>query len=144
MATSAATDSRGAFWAVTCTTGVWPRWPQLRPFGGLSPWPDSSSKTSQAPRSAAVLLSPANLLRPGGDLLLVALGRAPGGHLHAPPQAVQQQIQPRQGVVHAEPLVDDRGDARQRPALIGPAPRGRPGVEHRLQLLELGRVEPAV
>ena len=24
---------------VTFTTGVWPRCPQVRPFGGLSPWP---------------------------------------------------------------------------------------------------------
>src|SRR3954454_7579134 len=105
MATSAATDSRGAFWAVTCTTGVRPRRPQVRPLGGLSPWPDSSSKISQAPRSAAVVLSaarspPASL----GYPLLVALGRAPGGHLHAPPQPVQQQIHSGQGVVHAEPL----------------------------------------
>src|SRR6266513_2408129 len=40
---------------VTFTTGVWPRRPQVRPLGGLKPWPDSSSKTSQAPRSAAAL-----------------------------------------------------------------------------------------
>src|SRR3954452_21829264 len=45
------------------------------------------------------------LLPPGGDLLLVALDRPPGGHLHAPPQPVQQQIQPGQGVLHAEPGV---------------------------------------
>ena len=32
------------------------RRPQVRPLGGLSPWPDSSSRQSQAPRSAAVLL----------------------------------------------------------------------------------------
>src|ERR1700758_72978 len=58
------TDQRGdrdalAAWAVTFTTGVRPRRPQVRPFGGFRPWPDSSSKQSQAPRSAAVLLSPA-------------------------------------------------------------------------------------
>jgi hypothetical protein len=41
---------------VIVTTGVTPRRPQVRPLGGLKPWPDSSSKTSQAPRSAAVLL----------------------------------------------------------------------------------------
>jgi len=33
-----------------------PRRPQVRPLGGLRPWPDSSSKQSQAPRSAAALL----------------------------------------------------------------------------------------
>jgi len=64
----------------------------MRPLD--SPWPDSSSKTPQAPRSAAVLYLWPGRLPPGGDLLLIALGRLPGGHLHAPPQAVQQQIQP--------------------------------------------------
>jgi hypothetical protein len=56
---------------------------------------------------------------------------------------VQQQVQPGQRVLHAEPLVDDRGDAGQRPALIGPAPRGRAGIQQRLQLIELGAAEPA-
>jgi hypothetical protein len=56
VAISAASDTRVLWPPVTVTTGVWPRRPQVRPFGGLRPWPDSSSKTSQAPRSAAVLL----------------------------------------------------------------------------------------
>jgi hypothetical protein len=34
-----------------------PGYGHVRPLGGLRPWPDSSSKQSQAPRSAAVLLS---------------------------------------------------------------------------------------
>jgi hypothetical protein len=34
--------------------------------------------------------------------LLTALGGASGGHLHAPAQPVQQQVQPGQGVVHAD------------------------------------------
>src|SRR5262249_1282833 len=34
-----------------------PRGAQVRPFGGLSPWPASSSKQMKAPRSRAVLLS---------------------------------------------------------------------------------------
>ena len=55
-AISAASDTRLLLPPVTVTTGVVPRRPQVRPFGGLKPWPDSSSKTSQAPRSAAVLL----------------------------------------------------------------------------------------
>ena len=59
VAITAATETRLLPWAVTLTTGVWPRRPQVRPFGGLRPGPDSSSKQSQAPRSAAVLLSPA-------------------------------------------------------------------------------------
>src|SRR3954469_15127814 len=125
MATSAATDSRGAFWAVTRTTGVRPRRPQVRPFGGLEP--RGRTRLRRLPRRPGpprpFYLRP-GLLPPGGDLLLIPLGRAPGGHLHAPAQAVQQQVQPGQGVVHAEPLADDRGDARQSPALIGPAPDG--------------------
>src|SRR3954468_23313982 len=130
MATSAATDSRGAFWAVTRTTGVRPRWPQVRPFGGLEP--RGRTRPRRLPRRPgpppSFYLRPA-LLPPGGDLVLVALGGAPGRDLHAPAEAVQEQIHPRQGVVHAEPLADHRGDARQRPALIDPAPRRRTGVE---------------
>src|SRR3954452_4530589 len=83
------------------------------------------------------------LLAPGGDLLVVALGRSPGRDLHAPPEAVQQQVQPGQGVGHAEALADDRGDARQRPALVVPAPRRRVGVQQVLQLGQLGGAEPA-
>jgi hypothetical protein len=55
-AISAASDTRLSCPPVTLTTGVRPRRPQGRPFGGLSPWPDSSSQQSQAPRSAAALL----------------------------------------------------------------------------------------
>ena len=40
----------------TRTTGRCPRGAQVRPFGGLSPWPASSSKQIQAFRAAAVLL----------------------------------------------------------------------------------------
>ena len=56
MAISAAREIRLLLPPVTVTTGVLPRRPQVRPFGGLRPWPDSSSKQSQAPRSAAALL----------------------------------------------------------------------------------------
>jgi HAD superfamily hydrolase (TIGR01549 family) len=49
IAISAASDTRLLLPPVTVTTGVRPRRPQVRPFGGLSPWPDSSSKHSQAP-----------------------------------------------------------------------------------------------
>jgi hypothetical protein len=91
-----------------------------RERGVLRLWPDSSSKTSQAPRSAAVPYLRPGLLPPGGDLLLIPLGRAPGGDLHAPSHAVQQQVQPGQGVGHAEPLAHHVGDAGQRPALVVP------------------------
>jgi hypothetical protein len=58
---SAASEIRLLLPPVTVTTGVWPRGPQVRPFGGLKPWPDSFSKQIQAPKSAAVLLPPATL-----------------------------------------------------------------------------------
>ena len=48
-----------------------PRRPQVRPFGGLKSWPDSSSKTSQAIGSAAVLYRRPSLLPPCGDRRLV-------------------------------------------------------------------------
>src|SRR3954471_11995226 len=122
MGTSVATDNRGAFWAVTCTTGARPRRPQVRPFGGLEP--RDRTRLRRLPRHPgpppSFYLRP-GLLPPGDDLLLAALGGAPSGHLHAPAQAVQQQVQPGQGVVHAEPGTHDLGDAGQRPGLIGPA-----------------------
>ena len=56
---------------------------------------------------------------------------------------MQQRIRPGRGVVHAEALVDDLGDARQRPTLVVPAPGGRPGIEHGLKFVELSGAEPA-
>jgi hypothetical protein len=41
----------------------------------------------------------------------------PGRDLHTPPDPLQQQIHPGQGVVHPEPGGDHLGDPRQRPAL---------------------------
>src|SRR4051812_23071918 len=113
MATSAATDSRGAFWAVTCTTGVRPRRPQVRPVGGLSPCPDSSSIPARRPGPPRPFYLRPGPLPPGADLLLVPLDRAPRGYLHPPAQPVQQQIQPGQRVVQPEPAAHDRGDAGQ-------------------------------
>lgn len=72
-------------------------------------------------------------------LLLSALGVLPGGDLHAPAQAVPQQIQAGQGGVHAEALLRGRGDAGQGLARVGPAPRRRAGVPQRLQLLKAAR-----
>src|SRR3954452_18356001 len=104
MATSAATDSRGAFWAVTRPTGVRPRRPQVRPLGGLEP--RGRTRLRRLPRRPGPPPSfyrRPGLLPPDADLFLVALGRPSGRDLHAPAQPVQQQIQPGQGVVHAEP-----------------------------------------
>src|SRR6266436_9749241 len=92
---SAASDTRLLLPPVTFTTGVWPRRPQVRPLGGLSPWPDSSSKQSQAPRSAAVFyLRPAHLLPPL-DRRLVPLSGLAGRDLHAPPDSGAAAHPPR-------------------------------------------------
>jgi hypothetical protein len=56
VAISAASDTRVLGPPAARTTRVWPRRPQVRPLGGLRPWPDSSWKQSQAPRSAAALI----------------------------------------------------------------------------------------
>src|SRR3954467_13559526 len=132
MATSAASDSRGLLAAATRPTGVRPRRPQVRPFGGLEPRDRTRPRRpARRPGPPPFFYLGPGLLPPGGDLFLVALGGPPGGDLHAPPHAVQQQIQPRQGVVHAEPLADDRGDARRCAAASStdpptPPPPGRP------------------
>jgi hypothetical protein len=95
---SAAIETRLLPWAVTFTTGVRPRRPQVRPLGGLRPWPDSSSKQSQAPRSAAVLLSRAGLLPPRGDGgRLVPLDGPAGRDLDAPADPVVHQLEVQGG-----------------------------------------------
>jgi hypothetical protein len=52
---------------------------------------------------------------------------------------VQQHIHPGQRVLHPEPRPDLIRDPGQRPALIRIAARRRPGIQHRLQLSDLGR-----
>jgi hypothetical protein len=76
--------------------------------------------------------------RAGGDQLPHGTADV-GGDLRAPADPVQQHIQPGQRVVHPEPLLDQLADPGQRPALVLPAPRGRAGIQHRLQLAQLGR-----
>ena len=91
---------RYALWAALCPGRIGPRRPARRP--GPPP---------------SFYYRPGRLL-PGADLLLVALGGLAGGDLHTPPDPVQQQIQPRPGVLHSEPSPGGLGDARQRPALV--------------------------
>jgi len=70
---------------------------------------------------------------------LIPFGGAPRRDLHAPPDPVQQQIHPRQGVAHLEPVADHLGDPGQRPALILiPPRRGRASRQQHLQLAQLG------
>jgi hypothetical protein len=49
VAVSAAGVARLLAVPVTRTTGVWPQQPQLRPLGGLKPWPGSSSNRGRRP-----------------------------------------------------------------------------------------------
>jgi hypothetical protein len=79
------------------------------------------------------------LLPPASDRGLVPFGGPAGRDLHAPAEPVQQQVQPGQRVLHPEPLPGQLGDPAQRPALVLPAPGGRPGLQHRLQLGQLER-----
>jgi len=58
---------------------------------------------------------------------------------------VQQQIHPRQRVLHGELAAHHLGDPRQRLALVLiPAVHGGPGVQQYLQLTELSRAELAL
>jgi hypothetical protein len=125
------------------TTGVRPRRPQVRPFGGLSPWPDSSSKQSQAPRSAAVFLSPASP-PPSRPRPPPRPARPPGGPGPARSSRSGAAADPaRPGCTPPGPAPHDFSDPGQRPALARPAPGGRARVQHRLQLAQLGRAELA-
>ena len=64
--------------------------------------------------------------------------------LNAPPKPVQQQIQPRQRVAEPKPPPYQLGDPGQRPVLILiPAPGGRAGIQHGLQLTQLRRAQMA-
>ena len=104
--------------------GQWPRnMPEAAAapgaaFGRLQALADSSSKQSQAPRSAAVLLSLASchwpvLLPPGGDGALVPLGHPPARRPAPPP---------------AHPAAPESActGPRQRLSRPGPASRQRP------------------
>jgi hypothetical protein len=120
--------------------GSMARRPQVRPFGGLRPWPDSSSQQSQAPRSAAVLYDRPRVLPPPGDLVLIALRRPARRDQHRPADPVQQHGHPGQRVLHPEPPPALLGNPRQRPALIRIPGRRRARIQDLFQLGNLRRV----
>ncbi|QTD95818.1 hypothetical protein S1361_00600 [Streptomyces cyanogenus] len=129
--------------AATRTTGVRPRRPQVRPWAASGPGQPRPRSRPRCPSPPPSFHDGPLLVLPGGDLRLVPLGGLTGWDLHTPADAVQQQVQPGQGVLHAEPAAHDLGDPRQRPALITPAARGRASIQHRLQKAELFRGELA-
>ena len=84
-------------------------------------------------------------MTPRGDPGLIPFRRPPRGHLHTPADPVQQQIHPRQRVLHAELAVHYPGDPGQRPTLVlAPAVHGRPSAQQRRQLPQLrgGQLAP--
>jgi hypothetical protein len=116
--------------------------------GGVCYRPRSIRNCKPSLTAAGISRTSAGLLPPRGDRRLVALGGLPGRDLHAPPDPVQQQAQPRQRVSHPEPAAHHLGDPRQRPALIlqaqaaGPVSSTAPS-SHTCAGLSLQRAPPA-
>jgi ATP dependent DNA ligase domain len=117
--------------------------PGPRP-GGLIDWPHSPSKTIQPPRAAAVLLSPARspsstprprrhrARRPGARRSgRSSRGGAAGTRSPAPCTARRTSRPPGP-------------DPGQRPPLVSPPGRKRPGIQHRLQHGQLPVIQPAL
>lgn len=98
----------------TRTTGVCPRGAQVRPLGGLSPWPAPSSKQARHPGPPRCFYPGPHLLLPDLDRPIVALQRAAGRDLRGP--AVQTQQLP-----HALHRVAHGGRAGRSTCGSGPA-----------------------
>ena len=143
---SAASDTRLLLPPVTVTTGVMHAGPRCVLWAALSPNGQTRLRNrSRRPGPPRSFYHRPGLLPPRSDRRLVTLGGPPCRDLDAPADPVQQQVRPRQGVVHPEPAAHDFGDPGQRPALILiPVLRGRPGVQQRRQLPQLGRAQPAL
>jgi hypothetical protein len=122
---------------VTVTTGVWPRRPHVRPFGGLAPGRTRLPSRARRPGPPPCFYDRPGVLPPPGDLLLIPLRRAARRDLDCPPDPVQQHGHPRQRVLHPEPPPALLGDPGQRPALIRIPGRRRALLQHRLQLSDL-------
>lgn len=65
------------------------------------------------------------------------------GPARFPADPVQQQVEPGQGVLDAEPAAHDFGDPYQRPALVATATRGRLDFQLRFQSAQLTGAELA-
>ncbi len=115
-------------------TGVIPR---LRPGPGPprpSDWPDSSSKTIQPPRAAAVLLPGARSPSSTPSMAPSSRSMARRAPISARPAAAAQQVpDPGDGVPHPEPPGHQVTDPGQRPPLVIESGGQRPGLQHRLQ-----------
>src|SRR5258708_4497627 len=106
----------------TRTTGRAPRGAQVRPFGGLTPWPASSSKQMRRPGRAPRLYIGPHLGLPHPDRLIVAFHRLAAGPLAGPAVPAHQLPGALDGVPDMKQPADQRLDPAQRPALAGGAP----------------------
>src|SRR5512142_592963 len=102
----------------TRTSGRAPRGAQVRPFGGLSPCPASSSKQMKAPRSRATLYLRPHLGLPHRDRGIVPFHGLAHRNLARPAVPAHQLPGPLHRVTHVEQLADQRLDPAQRPALV--------------------------
>src|SRR5258706_16481001 len=112
----------------TRTTGRAPRGAQVPPFGGLSPWPASSSKQMKAPRSRAALLYPATP-RPSTPRRRHRRVPWPAGPGRGRPAVPAHQLPDAlDGVPDVEQLPDQRLDPAESPALVTGEPVGQRGL----------------
>ena len=74
---------------------------------------------------------------------VVAFDGPPRAYLAGPAAASQQVPDSRDGVLHLELPGDQVPDAGQRPPLVLPSGRQRPGVQHRIQRRQLPLIQPA-
>ena len=81
-------DARVSCPPVTVTTGVPPPRPQVRPFGGLRPWPTRLRSRARRPGPPPRFYDRPGVLPPPGDLLLIPLRRPPRRDLHRPAEPV--------------------------------------------------------
>ena len=115
----------------------------MRPFGGLSPCPASSSKQMRRPGRAPRFYLRPHLGLPHRDRVLVAFHRLADRNLGRPAVPAHQLPGALDGVPDVEQLADQRLDPAQRPALVPGEPvRQRALLQFGLQPGPLLRAQP--
>src|SRR3989442_1366849 len=105
----------------------------------MSMKPLSSRKAMWAPSLRAFFYCGPLVPHPVRDGLFVALDGAAFGHLAAPPARLKNAPEVARVVADPEFLADQRGDALQRPELVGKAACHRPGEQQLQELRALLR-----